>query len=185
MVLVAGHPARHAARLAGLHRSDAEERFANRAAIGDFVGAQLDARFVCGPTGFMDTVVAAGNGLGIDDGRVHQERFDRPQAKPVAAPRGPASASATGIVLTFRLGNETATAARRHGATLLQAARGAGLRSPSPCETGTCATCMARITEGEVRMRNNEMLTAGEMAEGWILTCQAQPLTPAVAVVHE
>jgi hypothetical protein len=34
-------------------------------------------------------------------------------------------------------------------------------------------------------MRNNEALTDDEVAEGWVLTCQAVPVTPDVEVVYE
>jgi ferredoxin len=41
------------------------------------------------------------------------------------------------------------------------------------------------VVEGEVEMRNNEALTADEVDDGWVLTCQAQPTTPVVKVVYE
>lgn len=73
----------------------------------------------------------------------------------------------------------------RAGNTLLQTARLAGLSPPSSCETGSCATCMARIVEGSARMLDNEALTDGEVAEGWILTCQSVPTSLSVRVVYE
>jgi ferredoxin len=87
--------------------------------------------------------------------------------------------------VTIRLDGRRVTVAHRPGTTILQAARSAGLRAPSSCEAGSCATCMARVTIGEVRMRNNEALTPEEVAEGWVLTCQAEPTTPTVDVVYE
>ena len=44
--------------------------------------------------------------------------------------------------------------------TILQTARMAGLNAPSSCETGSCATCMARLTQGSARMLNNDALDA-------------------------
>ena len=44
---------------------------------------------------------------------------------------------------------------------------------------------MARLVEGSAQMRNNEALTPDEIADGWILTCQAVPVTPVVKVVYE
>jgi ferredoxin len=71
------------------------------------------------------------------------------------------------------------------GETFLETARRAGLRAPFSCEAGSCATCMARLAEGEARMRVNNALTPEEVAEGWILTCQGFPATPSVTVVYE
>jgi hypothetical protein len=34
-------------------------------------------------------------------------------------------------------------------------------------------------------MRNNEALTPEELADGWVLTCQAEPASPTVRVVYE
>ena len=45
-----------------------------------------------------------------------------------------------------------------------------------------CTTCRAKVLEGETRMDNNYALTDGEVAEGYILTCQAHPTTASVKV---
>jgi hypothetical protein len=44
---------------------------------------------------------------------------------------------------------------------------------------------MARLTEGSVRMINNEALTAEEVAEGWVLTCQSLPTSQSVTAAYE
>jgi hypothetical protein len=41
------------------------------------------------------------------------------------------------------------------------------------------------VTEGRAEMVNNQVLTPEEVADGWILTCQARPVTPEVSVVYE
>jgi ferredoxin len=61
----------------------------------------------------------------------------------------------------------------------------AGLKAPSSCETGSCGTCIAQVTEGAARMLNNDALTDDEVAEGWVLTCQAMPTTKTVRVIYE
>lgn len=71
------------------------------------------------------------------------------------------------------------------GDTVLQTARMAGLRPPSSCETGSCATCMARVVEGSVRMLNNDALDDDEVRDGWVLTCQSLPTSRTVRVVYE
>jgi ferredoxin len=93
--------------------------------------------------------------------------------------------SADGGTVIIRVGGKTVRAAHRPNSTLLQTARFAGLRVPSSCEAGSCATCMARVVRGSAVMRNNEALAADEVADGWVLTCQAVPVTPVVEVVYE
>jgi ferredoxin len=86
--------------------------------------------------------------------------------------------------ITIELDGRTATTDHHPGTTILQAARQAGLRPPSSCEAGIFATCMARLVEGTVEMRVNDALEDDEVAEGWILTCQAVPTSDAVKVVY-
>jgi ferredoxin len=87
--------------------------------------------------------------------------------------------------VTIHLDRRTTTVSYRDGNTLLETARSAGLHAPSSCESGSCGTCMARLTEGSVRMINNEALTEEEVAEGWVLTCQSLPTSESVTVVYE
>ena len=50
--------------------------------------------------------------------------------------------------------------------------------APYSCQGGVCSTCIARVTEGKADMVKNQILTDGEIEDGFILTCQAHPLTP-------
>jgi ferredoxin len=86
--------------------------------------------------------------------------------------------------VTIQLDRRTTTVRYRDGETLLQTARLAGLNAPSSCETGSCGTCMARLTDGSARMINNDALTEEEVAEGWVLTCQSLPTSESVVVVY-
>jgi ferredoxin len=86
--------------------------------------------------------------------------------------------------VTIHVAGRKVTVAHRPGTTLLQTARYADLKVPSSCEAGQCATCMARVTYGEVWMRNNEALDDDDLAEGWVLTCQAEPVTASVTVEY-
>ena len=88
------------------------------------------------------------------------------------------------IGVTVTLGDVTVDVAQRGNSTILLA-RGAGLRVQSSCELGNCGTCIARVIDGRVAMQRNEVLTAAEVDDGWILTCQAVPTTPTVRVVYE
>lgn len=87
--------------------------------------------------------------------------------------------------VTIELDRRVTTVSYSAGDTLLQTARMAGLAPPSSCETGSCATCMARLTEGSARMLNNDALDDDEVDEGWVLTCQALPTSRTVRVVYE
>lgn len=87
--------------------------------------------------------------------------------------------------VTIQLDRRTTVLPYRAGNTVLETARLAGLSPPSSCELGSCATCMARVAEGSVRMINNEALDEAEVSDGWVLTCQSLPTSRAVRVVYE
>jgi len=103
-----------------------------------------------------------------------------PDALPGPAGDGPAS----GTVVTVEVHGRTGTAPHRPGTTILQTARELGLSPPSSCEAGDCATCMAKLVEGTATMRANNALAEDEVADGWVLTCQAVPTAPVVRVVY-
>jgi ferredoxin len=87
--------------------------------------------------------------------------------------------------VVIELDRRTTTATYRNGDTLLQTARSAGLQAPYSCETGSCGTCMARITEGSARMVNNDALEDDEVDEGYVLTCQALPTSPTIRLTYD
>ena len=87
--------------------------------------------------------------------------------------------------VVIELDRKTTTATYRDGDTLLQTARSAGLQAPYSCETGSCGTCMARITEGSARMVNNDALEDDEVDEGYVLTCQALPTSSTVRFTYD
>jgi len=87
--------------------------------------------------------------------------------------------------VTILLDRKQASVSRVEGETLLESARRAGLSPPFSCEAGNCGTCMARLTDGRTTMRVNDALDEDEVADGYILTCQAVPDTPSVSVEYE
>lgn len=109
--------------------------------------------------------------------RVHSERVGR-----IGSP-SPVDAGTEEVVIV--LDRRTTSVPYRQGNTVLQTARTAGLSAPSSCEVGSCGTCMARLTDGSVRMLNNDALTDEEVADGWVLTCQSMPTSRTVKVVYE
>lgn len=96
-----------------------------------------------------------------------------------------AGADMAGGTITITLDGRTARIDRVPGITLLQHARRAGLTPPFSCESGNCATCIGHLTAGEVTMRVNDALDEEEVAEGWVLTCQSDPVTPDVSVTYD
>ncbi|MBV8349278.1 MAG: ferredoxin--NADP reductase, partial [Mycolicibacterium sp.] len=164
--------------------------FIAEAEVLDFAGPdESDDFYLCGPAPFMNLIERVLLARGTDPGCIFIERFapgEEPgtgaaDAEPPAG-RGESRAAGTSAVssggtITIILDGKQASVARTSGITLLQSARRAGLTPPFSCEAGNCATCIGRVTEGEVKMRANNALDDDEVADGWTLTCQGEPVT--------
>ncbi|MFF0081846.1 2Fe-2S iron-sulfur cluster-binding protein [Streptomyces canus] len=163
--------ARHPGRLDVVRHLDDERGFLTASDIKEFVGADAGAdAYVCGPEPFMELVESALTGAG----RVFSERFGGGEVPAPRSEPAPAPAQDAGTVTILMKGRRE-TIGRRAGETLLQSARRAGFAPPFSCEAGNCATCMALVREGRATMRANDALMDDEVAEGWVLTCQAVP----------
>ena len=66
------------------------------------------------------------------------------------------------------------------GAAHVVRSAAAGLPAPFACKGGVCATCRAKVTAGEVRMKANYGLSEQEVADGYVLTCQMHPKSDCV-----
>ncbi len=87
-------------------------------------------------------------------------------------------------MVTISLDGRTDSTEHHPGTTILQTARQMGMAPPFSCEAGSCASCMAKLVEGEVSMHVNNALTDDEVSEGWVLTCQSVPQSPSVQIVY-
>ena len=71
------------------------------------------------------------------------------------------------------------------GKAIVDAANDAGADAPWSCHAGVCATCRAKVLEGKVRMESHHALTAEEIEEGFILSCQSHPVTARVVIDYD
>ncbi len=64
------------------------------------------------------------------------------------------------------------------GQTILQAATAQGLPWPHRCRVGSCTTCRCRLIAGKVKQLTDSsyVLSPQQLADGYILACQSQPL---------
>lgn len=176
----------HPDRLEVRHHLDADAGFVEADAIGAFVAADLDADFaICGPGPFMDLVEGTLHELGVDPDRISIERFVNAGQVPPTPTEVTAVDDQVPESVTVIIKGKRNAIAYQPGDTVLETARRGGLQAPFSCEAGNCATCMALVSEGSATMRANNALTADEVAEGWVLTCQALPQGPTFTVEYE
>ncbi len=138
--------------------------------------SDMDEVFVCGPSAMMQSTVAGLQRSGVTAERIHSEHFGdfSPQAKPTTRlPRADASAIDLHIICNGKQHSVPMSADDNPLVAGLQA----GLDLPYSCRNGVCCTCRAKVMEGQVSMHKNFTLTREEIAQGFVLSCQAKALT--------
>ncbi|MDO7848400.1 1,2-phenylacetyl-CoA epoxidase subunit PaaE [Hymenobacter sp. M29] len=146
--------------------------------------AQLDEAYICGPEEMIHGVKQALAEAGVAPEKIHFELF----ASTKGATAVKAAAHAVGeddqkSQVTVRLdGRAYPLAMSYYGDTVLDALLAIGVDAPYSCKNGMCSTCRARVTAGSTEMDVNYSLSETEVAKGYVLTCQARPVTPEVTV---
>lgn len=145
----------------------------------------IDHVFICGPTGMSDELEATCRDIGVADERIHVERFvsglgGKPRPKAVVPPTAPPKAFASLIIDGKR--REVPVA---DGEAILDAALRAGVDLPFACKGGMCSTCRAKLVEGKAEMEVNYSLEPWELKAGYVLTCQAKPVSEKVVVDYD
>ena len=135
----------------------------------------VDAFLICGPGDMITAVSDALKQRGVPDAKIRFELFTPaggvPQSKPAtvrgATPSDDAGNPALetgeadvtvildGVRTQFKLGGD--------GDNIMKAARAAGADAPFSCTGGVCATCRARLLEGQVEMDANFALSEEEL----------------------
>ncbi|WP_341891567.1 2Fe-2S iron-sulfur cluster-binding protein, partial [Variovorax sp. YR752] len=140
----------------------------------------IDEAFVCGPAGMLDGAVAALAGAGIAAQHIHVERFgDVNAAAAHHVEEGDADHAKVTLVID---GLQRQVEFRLSDLSILDAARRTGLDVPYACKAGVCSTCKGKVLDGQVRMDRNLALNEAEVAQGFVLCCQAHPTTPSVTI---
>ena len=137
--------------------------------------------YICGPDAWVATVREALGQLGVPARRVHVERFLSLADNPFEV------VEASGPEATLAVTLEDGAAKRLPwpaGVRMLDVLIDAGLDAPFSCRQGICGACACQLTSGEVEMAHNEVLEQADLDEGYILACQAVPLTPEVSITY-
>jgi len=160
----------------------------NRDKIAEFLtrvvpAAGIDHVYVCGPFQMNDEAEAALLATGVPESRIHIERFGlAPQAGGAVVHQALPGDADNARVVIIRDGLRREIEFRKDQPSILDCASAAGLEVPFSCTSGVCGTCRAKLIEGQVRMERNFALDKAEVAGGFVLTCQAHPLTDRVVL---
>lgn len=146
--------------------------------------AAIDQALVCGPQPMIEGLPPVLAELGVPAAHIHVERFTPAEGRVVRPVRVAAEAPPACIATVISEGIRTDIPVAA-GETIIDAAIRAGRALPYSCKGGMCCTCRARLVEGEAPMAVNYSLEPWETAAGFVLTCQAAPVTPRVVVDYD
>jgi 3-ketosteroid 9alpha-monooxygenase subunit B len=179
--LIAGH----SGRLEVIHHLDAEQGLTRReeilAAMKGFENAEA---YLCGPGPFMTLVEHTLTDAGMPRERVLVERFEASGNADVPIPEQE-EGEVIPSEITIHIENKVHKVPYRKGQTILEAARAAGLNPLSSCEEGFCASCAAKRIKGRVVLAKNDIYTADDLANNWILTCQGHCFGAEVEITYD
>ncbi|MBC8475111.1 MAG: ferredoxin--NADP reductase [Bacteroidetes bacterium] len=140
------------------------------------------AFFMCGPEEMIFNVKDVLQNLGVSEDKIKFELFTTPVL--LAAEKEVEVSNFTGTAkvkviydeeeITFDLSSD--------GENVLEAAMKHDVDAPFSCKGAVCCTCKAKVTEGKMIMDANYALSDEEVAEGFVLACQAHPASENVVL---
>lgn len=142
----------------------------------------FDEFFLCGPESMLSEVSRGLIGLGIQDKHIHYELFassveDARLAIERHHERSLKRAGKTSDISVRYGGREYRFELSQDGENILDSGLKNGADLPYSCKGGICSTCKCRLLEGQVEMDVNHGLQKEEIDKGYILSCQAHPVT--------
>ncbi|MCX4777692.1 ferredoxin--NADP reductase [Streptomyces sp. NBC_01264] len=203
----------HPGRLTVVHWLETLQGLPTAAQLGPLVAPYAGREsYLCGPAPLMDAAEAAIRSAGGRGRAIHRERYfslssdvftgpapasgQAPASGPAPASgqapaSGPAPASAAapaagdGATAEVEFEGSVHTVDWPVGTPLLDVLLAEGFPAPYSCREGACSACCCRVLEGEVTMVRNEVLAPEDLAEGYVLACQALPLGDRIRISYD
>ncbi|GGC53801.1 fatty acid desaturase [Hoyosella rhizosphaerae] len=134
--------------------------------------------YLCGPQELIDSTTDALEEAGVHHDNIHLELFFA-KAEPHAEVHGVVSS------VTATIDGELFNGVSSGAETVLETVLQTGGDAPYACMGGACGTCRAKLVSGDVEMDISYALTEEEVNAGYILTCQARPVTHQLDVDYD
>lgn len=159
----------------------------DKAAISEAIKQNLDLLksdgfFLCGPEDMIIDGVDTLKLFGVSAEKIHFELFTTPTHMKPLKTEVSAKYSGESQVKVILDGEEIEFKLKSNGKPILDILDKEGFDAPYSCRGGVCCSCKAKILKGQATMTMNYALTDEEVAEGYILTCQAHPASDELIV---
>ena len=158
-------------------RGRIDENVTNYIVKNRYKETSFDAAFLCGPEEMIKEASKTLEKNNIKKENIHFELFTATVDVEKAAQVQEGLTAVTVI-----LDDEELTFTMSQTDDLLAASLRNDIDAPYSCQGGVCSSCLAKVTEGKAVMVKNSILTDSELADGFILTCQAHPTTASITI---
>ncbi len=160
-----------------------DSRLADLFATGVDAGS-VDQWYLCGPYEMVQSARTALAAANVDESAIHDELFFA-EPTPTAPPPVPSEpGNLTNVTFTLD-GRSTTVGVDPEGPPILAYALDERRDTPFSCRGGMCTTCKAKIVDGEAKMDLNFALTDEDIEKGYILTCQAHPVSANLTITYD
>lgn len=143
---------------------------------------QLVEAYICGPGNMNLEVQERLIKHAFLKNHVHFESFGTTDDGTEASSAGTFEGSSE---LTVELDGKTIELTIDANKSILDSLIDKGYDPPHSCCSGACSSCMAKLTTGKVHMEVAHALDEDDIADGYILTCQAHADSPKIHIVYE
>jgi ring-1,2-phenylacetyl-CoA epoxidase subunit PaaE len=143
----------------------------------------IDIAFICGPEDMMHGVSTSLQEAGMAKEKIRIELFAASIPKHEHKPRPVVEGTRHQTEVTVIMdGSAASFTMDKDKESILDAGLRAGIDMRYSCKGGVCSTCRCKVVEGNVEMDVNYALEDYEVARGFVLSCQAFPITDSVIV---
>lgn len=159
----------------------------DKAAISEAIKQNLDLLkangfFLCGPEEMIVAGVETLKLFGVSAEKIHYELFTTPTIMQTSTKAETSDFKGESNVKVILDGEEIEFKLKSNGKPILDILDREGFDAPYSCRGGVCCSCKAKVLKGQATMTMNYALTDEEVAEGYILTCQAHPASEELTV---
>ncbi len=177
---------KHADRLTIVHWLESVQGLPTATQLATVAAPFADREaFMCGPGPFMDAVHQALHDAGMPRTSVHAEVFNSLAGDPFAD-HEPVEISddeaADAATVEVELDGEVHTLSWPRKQTLVDIMLAKGIDVPYSCQEGECGSCACTVLEGKVEMEHCDVLDPEDIEAGYILGCQARPVTDTLKI---
>lgn len=141
---------------------------------------EVDEAMICAPEEMIFTLARKIKEAGIIERHIHFELFTSvAQAEEVFVKD---ENEVDTVQVTVTLDGETSEVTWNRAKNLIDTLLDEGIDAPYSCKGGVCSSCLCKITEGEVHIGDNYVLTDSDYEDGMTLACISRPKSATLSI---